>query len=483
MPYQQAQEKLSEFFGWCRNYVICPEAIQIYAVIGTAILIRNRVGGDFMPSGQELQQTIREQSYILVPAATTISVNMLNGYMSRCRENRDLARVKRLRSEELRINEMSAHHREGEQALLQHEYYSAVENFMSSRNIFTKMYDQNLSSRAKQLYLSSTYKQALALYYLKRYSEAKMLLDDILHNATYSNAFHARIEMLNLRGLINFTEGLLPGNNLSAASRLSPHWQEAEKDFEESYKAMRGQNSIYFYLQYLRGNFKFLAHNIPNESLNPKINFIFNERDMMLNQIILLCADACHRQDDWGKAIFLYENQLESLFHNSKNFLELSLLNLECFKAYKMIIAASTDKQYETLLVSAIETDEQGEIKIIAEEKRISIAELKGQAVVKLETAMNYLEAELFLISDTLELINTRIHYGHTYIALTEALDSFQYDGKALPRKSDLNNLAIVHFKEAQKLLQDLPRENLLLEKVNEMLKKLEEQATLKNRR
>ena len=483
MRKEHAEES---WFHWLSNYFFCREAVQLYAVMGTIALIKHHAGGELLPSGSALQQTIKDHPHVWLPPVTTLFVNSIGIYFGRCRENREVRRMYNMRADEHLYADMDTHQKLGDQAMQQHQYYLAVEHFSASHQIFNQIFSNSIRARAKQLYLNCIFKHALALFSLKCYDEAKSLLNEILSDKNYKNEMQLRIWLLNLRGIINFTLGGFPIYSASDTSNLSELWRLAKEDFEESYRADQAQNNIYLYLQYLRGNHKFLVENTPYPLLAPKVNLAFNGTDIMSENIMLLCADACYKQQNWAKAIFLYENYLDAQSESSNAFLDLFLTTLACFNDYaELLKSASSDTNFVLLdiLIEEEGDEEKPQIKQSLVQRNYTIAQVKERALKKIDKAKTLLEAELFLTNDTFKLVKMRCNYGDSYLMLAEALKLMQFESVALPKESELIAQSLEHFKEAQKLLREqLPREKDLLAEVRGSIKKLTSNSDVKSR-
>lgn len=485
-----------------QNHLLVPEAIPVYAFIIVAALVKHNIDVfiaaqpapganavatparlNFWSSPEGLYSFLMDHAHTLIPLGGTLFSNFVGLYFNRLKEARELERMHHLREIESLTREMELQHVQGDQARLEGDYYSAIENFSISLKTFEQIYqlENNFKDRPKilQLYVGIVYRYAVSLFYLDRLDEAIVLLKEILDDAKYTNELQARVWLLNLGGLIYFKKSNLFLFDTHSPVKSKEYVGEAIAHFEESYRANKTQNCVYFYLQYLKGNYTFLAENIPYSILNPKTLFTLREIDVVMQKdMLLIFADSCYKNKEFGKAIYMYQTRLTEMIAAENTFPQLFSINLECFKAYNELISKNHGKQklpilqnndgeksveqhiFTTesktdktlsLLVRRNNDEDQPEAVV---ENLIEFTVAKKLGLEKFNDAKRYLMAELDLDTDPLsKRIVFNINHAYRYKCLYDAhIDARNGQGSA---SSDLIERKQFHLQTACKLLEE----------------------------
>ncbi len=471
------------------SYVLCSEAVSIYFLVFGGWLIKNRIGsnptieveeGDtkklieltMLPKGGDLLLALRDNIYVWLPPVSSLAITSIGNLLGRWRENREVNRQQNARHDARLQAEMETHRGLGEDAMKKGQYHLALDHFHAAAEIYAHIYARDSRVRAKQLYLDCMYKKAMSMYCMKQNADALTLLSDVLVDPNYQGELHERALLFNLKGLILFHMGRLPEN--SGEDSFSVLWNDAKAAFEASFKIDSSQNSIYLFLQYLTKNHQFLVDNIPSALFSPRLNLSTNASGIMQNDTLILCADACVKQQYWAKAILLYENRLSDMRPDPSIFFDLALVNLDCFRAYKGLIDNTAGEEVALLSIKMEQVGGQGApSKPSLVEESVSVTEVKALSAKKFLQAKACLDAELFYIVDSLKLAKAYINHALLYHELFNLVDGLEY-GVELPSAESLNELSIARFQKAKDILNEsLPNEVALLRKAEEGLRSL----------
>lgn len=262
--------------------------------------------------------------------------------------------------------QMKTLHAAGQQALRQGEYRYAVDCFKRSARMFKSYYK---AMEPEDSYAQCIYMQALSLYKLRAYQEARTLIEALFKERPKLEVTIIKIELHNLYGLLCFIQY----QSLLFEQEKPDHTllEIAREQLQQSYMLKPEQDDVYLMLHYLQGNMALVVERQPFQILTQ-----LRKTDVMLPLslqpeasrfyplLYFIVADAHADQGKWTEAIYLYEQYLESVPSGTSPdaLFDQFIMRFYCLVAYRQYLAAfpRDEATYELLEHITVPLVQQG---------------------------------------------------------------------------------------------------------------------------
>jgi tetratricopeptide (TPR) repeat protein len=450
------QDNNNSNWSWFRSYFLCPEAIQLYLLLGLITWSYKKTYPRSGGNEHDFINTFRDHPQVWVPGVTALATNTINLFFSRVKENRELKRFYQHKNEEKSVLELETYIKEANKALENNQYPLALEQFTNSRVLYNEIHSSNKSNKSIQVLFSCVYGQAISAFFLRDYEKALILLAEILECNDYMNHKSGRELLLNLKGLINYNLGKLP---LNKNNETNKYWKIALDAFSESLKIDKTQNHTYLFIRYLKGtskDYKFISENLPSEIFNPLINLSTGTSEVLAPYIMEISAGACVKKQMIPHAICLREHLLDSSNQNLCWYIELANLSLQCVHDYINLLNATENKKFQLLTI----TVQSDLLELNTQEYDVgSVQKIMEKRVKQVITYLDGITSVTQCDSSSNAMIY--INCGIMYQELAHSLQEIKVIDKEINEIDDLNSEAKKCFIAAQEFAKKNNDQNI----------------------
>jgi len=199
----------------------------------------------------------------------------------------------------------------------------------------------------------------------------------------------------------------------------------------------------------------------------------------------LLFAESLLKKEQWIQSIGFYEYWLKKTAVTPNAFLELSLVYINCLKAYANLLSTNNE-QTICAMVIADEQQQGGLTSRNINEENWKSEDAKNRMIELFNKAEMLLNNELFMIDNRLERAKLHINYGYVYRSLMNIALEYKL-ATSFNGVSELNDKAKSQFQKAVDLLKNQVKDNTSWffspdnTECNELMKQIQEKLACAN--